>query len=443
MTTDFTALRPPGRNAHVFQPPQSPASPAFATGGPDYFSSQRSRKRQRPGSSHPAHGEEGTPWKPSYDAATPSWVQYPTPSDAIYGSSGAHNSAIVNERYRLAGGFDTPGLMASAEQNGRGEGDVEFRRRVRDIDNGRNHGTGAPIAGPLARERNGVARMLSSPNGSGQVSGGWTGFAFGLVGKVFDFGTSVIKGFYAGGGHGYKLQQQLSPPSLAWIRSQQYAGGGTPLPGSWQNDGEFLGDFEQDNPSAANSPSVYSNPRPPNKRRQTDRDTWVMVGAQDTAEMSPKRKNSSNNVPRISNFAAGPTASRANSRRSLAPVSRRSSSYVTQTGSPALPTPHAVDSGTRRASFAPMRSPNSPSRQSSGGGRPSSAGGASIDPDAERLRKRQARQEKVVDKTMTNMNRQLKDLIQQAQAALGTKYSVEGTVGSEEMMDEGFVDEEW
>ena len=43
---------------------------------------------------------------------------------------------------------------------------------------------------------------------------------------------------------------------------------------------------------------------------------------------------------------------------------------------------------------------------------------------------------------MNHMNRQLKDLIQQAQAALGTKYSVEGAAGSEDL-DKGFVDEEW
>jgi hypothetical protein len=71
----------------------------------------------------------------------------------------------------------------------------------------------------------------------------------------------------------------------------------------------------------------------------------------------------------------------------------------------------------------------------------------------EKYVKRQARQEKATDRTMTSMNRQLKDLISQAQAALGTKYDVEndgdgGGVGSvggsggwEE--DEGFVDEEW
>ena len=342
----------------------------------------------------------------------------------MYGSSCAHSSGLVNERYRLAGGFDTPGLMSTVEmdQHSR-DGDVEFRRRVRDMDSSsRQHVGGVSVAGPLARERNGVARLPSSPNG-GQTSGGWTSFAFSLVGKVFNFSTSVVKGFYAGGGKGYDFHQQ---PSLSDSWTQPRQRGHTPVPGSWQED-EFLGDFEQDNPS----PSIF-HARPPNKRRQTDRDSWVMVGTPDAANFSPKRKASSNSVPR-SSLAARPTASRANSRRSLAPVSRRQSSYVSKTGSPAVQ-PAFVEPSHRHASFAPMRSPNS---------RPSSAGVASgISPEAERLVKKQAKQEKATDKTMNHMNRQLKDLIQQAQAALGTKYSVEGTAGSQDT-DEGYVDEEW
>ena len=436
-----TASRP---NAQIFQPPKSPAStstsPSFTTAN-DYFSSG-SRKRQRPDSSHSNHAQQ-TPWpaeeKQRYPqqtpwAVTPSWVQCPTPSDGMYGSSCAQSSALVNERYRLAGGFDTPGLMATSEQEQFArDGDLEFRRRVRDMDTlDRRSMAGGPISGPLARERNGVARMPSSPNGE-QIKGGWTGLAFSLVGKVFNFGTNVIKGFYAGGGKGYDIDQR---PSLSdsWMRPPLQRGH-TPVPGSWRKD-EFLGDFEQDNPS--NSPSIaYA--RPPNKRRQTDKDSWVMVGTPDVADLSPKRKPSGSSVPRNSLGAARPTASRASSRRSLAPVSRRQSSFVSYTGSPAQQPPPGTQ-GTyanplqKRASFAPTRSPHS---------RPSSAGlAAGITPEAERLLKRQVKQEKATDKTMNNMNRQLKDLIQQAQSALGTKYSVEGATGSEDL-DEGFVDEEW
>lgn len=73
-------------------------------------------------------------------------------------------------------------------------------------------------------------------------------------------------------------------------------------------------------------------------------------------------------------------------------------------------------------------------------GRPNSAPG--ISPEAEKYIKRQVRQEKIADKAIGNMNRQLKDLIAQAQQALGTKYEVDGGGGDLDM-DEGFVDEEW
>ncbi|KAK5166859.1 uncharacterized protein LTR77_007588 [Saxophila tyrrhenica] len=441
--------RPSGLHAHVFRPPESPASysasPSHnAITSTDYFSSHRSRKRQRPDSAHGLNDSQNlsTPWnRSSYgrSAETPSWIQCPTPSDAMYGSACAQSSALVNERYALKGGMDTPGLMATAQEDGvaRYAGDLDFRRRVRDADERKSTG-GALLAGPLARERNGVARMQSSPNGSVQASAGWTGLALGLVGKVFTFGTSVIKGFYAGGGKGYDLdrQRQSSPP-MSWMRSQRYAGGGTPVPGQWQDDGDFLGDFEQDNPSY--SPSSIT--RPPNKRRQTDKDSWVMVGTPDETpiDTTPRRKTSSNAVPR-SNLAPRPSlASRANSRRSLAPVSRRASSHA---GSPALQLTTTTESPNRRASMAPMRSPRQ-SRPSSSSNHPSGER-ASLDgmsPEVEKYVKRQAKQEKAADRTMSSMNRQLKDLIQQAQAALGTKFAVEGE--GEEDVDEGFVDEEW
>lgn len=421
---------PAGRNADLFQPPKSPAStvasPALAT-STDYFSSH-SRKRQRPDSSHSnSHEQQQTPL-----TATPSWVQCPTPSDGAY-----IHSAQVNERYRLAGGFDTPGLLAADgrdEQFGRLSEFDMGRRRVRDVDD-QAGGQQTQSLGPLARERNGVARIPSSPNAE-QPQRGWTSFAFGLVGKVFNFGTSVVKGFYAGGGQGYDMRGELSTLDRM-LSAPRQRDSGTPVPGSWREDAdEFLGDFEQDNP---NSPSL-SQARPPNKRRQTDKDSWVMVGTpdHDPAGLSPRRKAASTNIP-LSRPSLGvrTSASKATGRRSLAPVSRRQSSFVTHTGSPAL-THTTADHLNRRASLAPTRPP-----------RPNSSTGATarvqdenyISPEASRFVKRQAKQEKVADKAMSSMSKRLEDLIRQGQEALGTKVSVSGDADGE--MDEGFVDEEW
>ncbi|KAK5111290.1 hypothetical protein LTR85_012185 [Meristemomyces frigidus] len=417
----FSAHHAPGRNAHVFQPPKSPASavttPSFATAN-DYFSTG-SRKRSRPASSRGAQVRQSL-------SATPSWVQCPTPSDASYqsavGSSAyGQSSVLVNERYTLAGGLDTPGLQATADMEQMQLGSSNDGRRWRGDASGHARNAGAMVSGPLMRERNGIARMPSFQNGEATKS--WTGLAFNLVGKVFSFGSNVVRGFYAGGGKGYDMR--LSLDGTLWNCQEGCA---TPLPGSWQEN-EFLGDFEQDNPQPAS--------RPPNKRRQTDRDTWVMVGTPDLPD-SPRRKASSTSVPR-SNLAMRPPASRASSRRSLAPLPRRQSSQttytVTQSGSPAH-LPALPLSPERRASFAPMRANSRPSSSSS------SPGNAYISPEAERYVKRRVKQEKQADAAMTDMSRKLADLIRQGQEALGTKFSVEGP-GAGEEADGGYVDEEW
>lgn len=67
-----------------------------------------------------------------------------------------------------------------------------------------------------------------------------------------------------------------------------------------------------------------------------------------------------------------------------------------------------------------------------------------MSPEAERIAKRQAKQERQVDKTMSSMEQRMKTMIQQAQQALGTKYSVEGDDTNMDMADDGFSsDEGW
>lgn len=430
------------RKAHPFfqPPPRSPHNSTTKSTSADYFS-PRSRKRQRPDSSHDDTNQQQTPW-----TATPSWVQCPTPSDTMQMSS-----ATVNEKYCLAGGFDTPGLLALSD-NGRLEEQEWHRRNIRDRDSNiegtettQNGGrqNAQNLHGPLARERNGVPRlqmqMQSSPNGQPQQRS-WTSYAFQLVGQAFAFGSGVIRGFYSGGGKGYDLDHpQPAGLSDSWTHSRppllRQRRGSTPVPGQWQDD-EFLGDFEQDN--TADSPTVMNaNARPSNKRRQTDKDSWVLVGTPEVnVDISPKRKSTGAQRTSVGVRPAG--ASRANSRRSLLPTSRRQSSFLTHTGSPAQPlqatnTQNDIPQN-KRASFAPTRSTTT--------SRPSSSSGlaqneAYISPETARLLKRQVKQEKAADKAMSSMSRRLEDLIRQGQEALGTKIAIEG----DEEMDEGFVDE--
>lgn len=407
-----------GRHAHVFHPPKSPATtaatPPLAT-ATDYFGAGP-RKRLRPESSQLAQRE-----------ATPNRPQLLPPGDGSYHSHGfGQGTALVNERYRLAGGYDTPSLQATADMENMGlsEADLSRRRLRDDVHDVRPRYDRAMMEGPLARERNGVARMPMMHHGMSPPSTTWTGMAFNLVGKVFTFGSSMIQGIYAGQGEGFDFRHDARPDLFASHEKDEW-GCSTPVPGSWQDD-EFLGDFEQDNPSS-------SQVRPTNKRRQTDRETWVVVGTPDLSDSAPRRPHTgSTAAPRSSFVTSRPQASRASSRRSLAPNLRRQS-HIVHTGSPAaLP---SFDTTTpRRASFAPARSPHS--RHNSGEG----GFNAYVSPEAERFAKRQAKQDRAADKAMSSMSKKLEDLIRQGQQALGTKISVEGV---DLDTDEGFVDEGW
>ena len=381
----------------------------------DYFSNAASRKRSRPDSSYREKALENN-WN-----TPPTWTATPHDDD-VFGS--AQNSMTVNEQYNLAGGYDTPGLAVNTELDRVMDQDAQARRWTRDRD--ATFGSSGPsLQGPLARERNGVPRMADLTEAQNKVS--WTRFAFSLVGKAFTFGTSVFKGFYAGGGDGYTFNEKSGYDGSSGHTFDPP----TPVPGQWQAD--FFGDFEQDNPSSPPSSDI----RPPNKRRQTDKDEWILIGTPDARGPSPKRKTSGNQVPQVTKAAAPrPIASRASSRRSLLPTPiRRQPSHVSQVGSPA-----AFTAGPdRRASVAHVRSP--PSRPQSGMGHRSSLSADLMSPEAERYRKRQAKQDRVADKAIGNMSRQLEELIKQGQAALGTKFSVEGDV--DEDMDDGFSGGRW
>ncbi|KAK4922203.1 hypothetical protein LTR49_010424 [Elasticomyces elasticus] len=443
-----------GLNAHIFRPPLTPSTSTST----DYFSS---RKRPR----QPTWTRTETTDVRSTLHQTPGWQlasqsQCPTPGYSI------------NERYTLAGGMDTPGLLAMTEA----EQADSFHGRSRRDDSAAAAYNGRDImSGPLARERNGVARLPhlpASPNGEGSKS--WTGLAFTLVGKVFTFGTSVVKGFYAGGGTGYDLNLNLKDSPLRGILLSREAIR-TPVPGSWQEDGEFLGDFEQDNTMAA----VGSGLRPGNKRRQTGENSWVMVGTPDLEgeveiEANPRRKGAGSST-RI----ARPSASRASSRRSLAPLPRRGSSYTNagagySAGSP-VPTAQGVTGAQeRRASVAPTRTHsrhgslsnthhNTNSRPTSAAGnqtystsplhsRPPTAahhsprnsmsaanrlsgivspGMAYVSPEAEKILRRREKHERKADAAMSDMSRKLGDLIREGREALGTRVDIEGDEGED------------
>ncbi|KAI6790235.1 hypothetical protein KC363_g7485 [Hortaea werneckii] len=423
-----------GRNTHFFQPPTSPAStastPSFATPASDQLSSG-TRKRSRPTRSIQVGKKRGSP----VGTATVNWDQCATTSDGTYTGAYGTNSVSVNEKYSLAGGLDTPGLQATADMEQMQLGSIGNDRRWRGDSNRREFSGRLPSQTYLSRERNGAPRVQSSSDG--EFGQSWAGMAFSLVGKVFSFGSTVFRGFYAGGGKGYDMNQSNN----IWMSQD---GCSTPLPGAWRD--EF---FDVDvEPEETPLPE-----RPPKKRRQADREAWVMIDTPDV-ESSPKRKVSGTGAPRLhavqttaqvpsqsttQNPSARSLASRAPNRRSLAPISHRwQSSHASNPGSPAQLAPPSTPD--RRASFAPMRSGSRPSSSSN-----NNLHAAYVSPEIERYMKRRDRHDRRADAAMGDMSRKLAELIKQGQAALGTKFEVEDDYRDDDVYetDEGYVDEEW
>ena len=396
------------RGENIFQPPKTPAS-ATTPSGSSYLSNN-ARKRSRADSAGNLAARRTTLGTPIYASGTESWqsrVISPAP--------------LANENYLLAGGFDTPTWAAAAPyvDNDDMSGVRNFRSEWGVAEPGRNGNDYFPTQGPLARERNGIGRANGIPDTCTQ---GWGQLALGLVGtvagKMWDFCcNSAFRGFYAGGGQGYSF----GTPFKNHDHYEPYAGASTPLPGGYvRPEDTFSGDFDQD-----------ASPIRPSKRQHTDSGSnWVMV-----EHPSPRlsvRKTSATNTTTLSNR---PSASRASSRRSLIPVSRKP---FYNSASPQQPQPQIQSQpADRRASLAPVRSP---AQKTSPTSRPalrySTANSSKIPSTPET--KRQARGTKDSNRSMQKMNRQVQDLIRQGQAALGTKIEVEDGSDGGVMTDEGF-----
>ena len=327
-------------------------------GAEDYFA-LGSRKRLRQDS----RAHQRNPHSPR--TTTSSWDScVGTPGDSSVFESGSLTPQI-NERYRLAGGLDTPGatnMMLEGDRGfGRWDDGMNCARHARD-DYGAHtvHGSFVPLSGPLARERNGAARWPAQETLPPTSS--WTTCAFNLVGKVFSFGSSVFKGFYAGGGKGYNITSNTPPhgmiPPPAWPQEEC----STPIPGSWQDFDDD--DFSTEPPNQFFESVSPTSKRPQKKRRQSSRESWVMIGTpartppaaaapdafatnDDFSYTTRHRSSISSNtgLPRAAPTGR-PSASRAGSRRSVvAPQPRRQNSYN-------APNPHSSSSSLHRASHS-------------------------------------------------------------------------------------------
>ncbi|KAF1353871.1 hypothetical protein BDV97DRAFT_367428 [Delphinella strobiligena] len=429
----------------MFRPPLTPGSPYFTT--PELAVA---RRRTRADSSIKlntavVHG--------AFTNGQDSWSS----NDTARATSPA---PLANPRYTLAGGFDTPTLAAAAYYDKVGDfEESQFRQRW---DNTKTSPTcnqdDLTTQGPLARERNGHGRLSSSTSSfshyqiaeNQSAAPGWGKFVFSLAstvaGKVLHFcRESAFRGFHAGAGKGYDFSE---PTQLHVDHSWDgYFRSTTPIPGQYPRERDFSGDFEQDNRALQQHQEQQRQEQQRSaKRLHTESGSgWVVVNSNlETRESSPRltARKVSNPLLAAMDKPATSSASRASSRRSLIPVSRRTttSSQVSQFGSPLLPrqnhleAPYALTAQhhERRASTPSTRSPLQHARNPS---RPSSATASPLTPQAQNVLAKRDRRDKEAEKSMRKMSRQLQDLIRQGQAALGTRYEIEDTD-----IDEGFED---
>ncbi|TVY24494.1 hypothetical protein LHYA1_G007070 [Lachnellula hyalina] len=415
MPSNIAPPRLSGAKSHIFQPPRtrsdSASSSLILTRSTNSITTSTSSARPHlaPGKRSRAMDDE--------DGAMDRCPGSPQP--------------LVNTKYVLAGGMDTPTMRAL--QLGESEyGDASYRKQLDGDMHETRRGLFSDLDGPLppdGRQGNGRPVGWDSP-----TTNGW-GKA--VLGKIWQWGGAVFRGFHAGGGQGYTLNTntesnpyQVEEPSF-WETEKNFSTWGppdresTPVPGRFPEE-EFIPNYLDQRPTPEARPS---------KRRQVSRNNtqneelaknWVVVPPPATENITPSRPQ-----PRAGGAArySMPTTS-SSGRRSTAPARPASRagtaprrpmlSRVSHAGSPAL-TP------SRGASFASARSsPNSkiprPSTPMQSLNKTMESPAAK---EAQRWVAQKKQEEREADESMRRLERQLKAMIREGKEALGTRVEVE------------------
>lgn len=401
------------RKSALYQSPATPARPLSRRAVPSYASAtatSASRKRARPDASPRAPSrqqqvEDSRSWAETPCSELGSTWAIPTleversvedvPSGRGRDRDLASPEPFVNTRYNLAGGLDTPGVARETYFDQSRHDDYDGRRRWT------THEESASGGAAVGR----LERRPSAPNGQQETGRGWGQFVFNVAGKMWSFGSSAFKGFYAGGGQGYNIPSNAHPSSESslWESVQDTTShqrpnrgadrGATPVPGSYPAEDDYA-------------------QRPAKKvHMENGQSPWVMVSNPMEDELLPRR----------SIYRPPPPSKPTSNRRSLIPVSRRTNEYL-NAGSPAVrpPSRGALYTHTRTTSLdTPLAKPSP------------------LSPEAQKFmveRRREARQQ---DMSIKRMNDQLKALLREGKQALGTKIDVL----DDAMGDEGYFED--
>ncbi|KAI9742922.1 MAG: hypothetical protein M1818_003651 [Claussenomyces sp. TS43310] len=456
-----------GRKAHVFRPPVTPSASSsvqLARSTMSTFSedSDRSTALSRKRTRRDYHNDSlATPVSLMGD-----WTTGLDPGDAMARSGSMDPGSpmpLVNTRYALAGGLDTPtAVVATADEAADSVySDIRYRR---DMVVG---GDGEHNLSYFPRIERPFSAQSQMPDSTRQ-SDGWSKTALevvgGVVGKVWEFcKAGAFRGFVAGGGTGYnKDARPFRVEKNFWEDEDSCRmGESTLLPGRFPDD-DFIPDY-MDNPTPDRTPQ-----RPAKRRQLTNPDgelstNWIMVSNVTNTASSTSTPTSTSTPPRFgkptppahynaatasstnrrqtTNLPASRPASRAGVRRPL--LSSHRASAVSHAGSPNL---HS----TRPASFASPRSPggskipipsspakyrsNSPTKMNNGGAAVGTSGSPAA-AEAQRWAAKKKREEREAEESIQRFNKQLRDMIREGKEALGSRVVVEDEA---DMEDEEF-----
>lgn len=415
----------------IFRPPLTPSCPSDrrqSSFTPRYASgTASSSNRKRPRADSRNHASIATP----YSISSNTWTNVPSTRDSVLRSDCASPPPMVNTTYNLAGGLDTPNVTATDSYfDARENNDFEIRRRWRASSNAAQEmssGSGSETQMALGGDRNGQTRYVTPA-----TSQSWGSFMFGIVGgvagKVWSIcTTTAFKGFYAGGGQGYDItptgNDELGSQSN-WEDvevSRAFDRCATPIPGQYPSEKDV-------------------DARRPAKRLHTEKGSeWVMIDSQGDSQASTPLPRAHLKAP-TSDLTGNPNRPFHGSRRSLVPVSRRTSGTIPTIETPSkIPTYQPpLKATTGRPSYAHRRSASdlTPSRSYT-----ATKGLASpLSPETQRFMAERKREERQADASIRRLNEQLKAMIKEGKEALGTKVEVLDELDVD-MEDEGYLEQ--
>lgn len=411
-----------GARSHIFQPPRTPSAStslrrSTAISFNEYEGGTTSRKRARQDSylsdRSVSNSYNTNAWSPMESGL----------SSALISPRVMSPVPFVNTQYKLAGGLDTPtGAFALAMDRSDSYATSPELALRGGRGWGRSSGIGSdsyfPQVSPLlGREANGRPRhRASQPNRAG-----WGTAVYSVAGKVWEFcRANAFRGFYAGGGQGYRMQatpQLMSCEQSDWEKLEEEsdafnsAGEITSIPGCFPDE-DYIPDYMSQN---------HTTPSRPAKKIQRGkgegdlRANWVLIGGASPSRASSPTRISARKVPALGSPGRRPV-SRAG-RRPILPASRPTTSFA---GSPGL-------RSDRPASFASSRSPiTTPKHQS--------PVNLEVQRHAATMRKREVEE----DAHLKRFNQQLKAMIKEGKEALGTTFEIEDEADC--MIDEGYAE---